>query len=122
MNVLLGIGGSEDSFRALETALARVAEAGDTLTVAIVENPASAPTPADVESRVEAALADAGIEADIVRLEGHAGSRLTEYAEQGGYDRIVLGGGETSPLGKVQLGSIAEFVLLNATTSVTLIR
>ncbi|WP_435196840.1 universal stress protein [Natronomonas sp. EA1] len=122
MNVLLGIGGSEDSFRALEKALDRVVEAGDTLTVAVVENPASAPTPGDIEARVSSALDDAGIDAEIVRLEGHAGSRLTEYAEQGGFDRIVLGGGETSPLGKVQLGSIAEFVLLNATVSVTLIR
>lgn len=122
MNVLLGIGGSEDSFTALEKALARVLEAGDTLTIAIVENPASDPTPGDIESRVGTALSEAGLDADIVRLEGHPGSRLTEYAEEGGFDRIVLGGGETSPLGKVQLGSIAEFVLLNATTSVTLIR
>jgi len=47
---------------------------------------------------------------------------LVEVAEREGFDRIVLGGGETSPLGKVKLGSIAEFVILNAGVSVTLIR
>jgi len=55
-------------------------------------------------------------------VSGHPGSRLVELAEREGADRIVLGGGETSPLGKVQLGSVAEFVLLNAKTTVTLVR
>jgi nucleotide-binding universal stress UspA family protein len=43
-------------------------------------------------------------------------------AEREGFDRVVLGGGETSPLGKVTLGEIAEFVVLNANVSVTLVR
>ena len=43
-------------------------------------------------------------------------------AERDGFDRIVLGGGERSTLGKIQLGSIVEFVLLNAQTPVTLVR
>jgi len=43
-------------------------------------------------------------------------------ANQESFDRIVLGSGERSPLGKIQLGSVAEFVLLNAQTSVTLVR
>jgi len=38
------------------------------------------------------------------------------------FDRIVLGSGERSTLGKIQLGSIAEFGLLNAQTPGTLIR
>ena len=122
MDLLLGIGDSEDSFRALEETIERAREAGDTLTIAIVEDPDSETGTGDVESRVDEALAEASVEAEVRTLTGHPGSQLLELAEREGYDRIVLGGGETSPLGKVQLGSVAEFVLLNARTTVTLIR
>lgn len=122
MKVLLGIGGSEDSFRALERTVERAAEAGDDLTVAVVENPDSGMAVEAVRERVEGFLRESAVEAEVLVLEGHAGSRLVEVAERGGFDRLVLGGGETSPLGKVTLGGIAEFVILNATTSVTLVR
>jgi len=122
MKVLLGIGGSGDSFRALERTVERAAEAGDDLTVVVVENPDSEPSVEAVRERAEAVLRDSPVEAAVLTLEGHAGSRLVELAEQEGFDRLVLGGGETSPLGKVTLGEIAEFVILNANTSVTLIR
>jgi nucleotide-binding universal stress UspA family protein len=122
MNLLLGIGDSEDSFRALEETIERAREAGDTLTIAIVEDSDSETGTGDVESRVDEALAEASVEAEVRTLTGHPGSQLLELAEREGYDRIVLGGGETSPLGKVQLGSVAEFVLLNARTTVTLVR
>ena len=41
MNVLLGIGGADDSLDALEETVARAVDAGDDLTVAVVENPES---------------------------------------------------------------------------------
>lgn len=122
MNVLLGIGGSEDSIEALDRVIERTIEAGDDLTIAIVDNPDSPRTQAEVRDRVVEALEETKLDADIEMLSGHPGSELLELAEREGYDRIVLGGGQTSPLGKVQLGSIAEFVILNARTSVTLIR
>lgn len=122
MKLLLGIGGSEDSFRALDRTIERALEAGDDLTVAVVENPDSQPAVEDVEARARDALATAGLPEDVRVVEGHPGSGLVDLAGREEYDRIVLGGGETSPLGKVQLGSIAEFVLLNAQTSVTLVR
>lgn len=122
MRLLLGIGGSEDSFRALETTVERAVEAGDELSVVVLENPASEPSPEDVADRVRAVVADAGLDADVRIVRGHPGSGLVEVAESEGFDRIVLGGGETSPLGKVQLGDIAEYVLLNAHVSVTLVR
>ena len=122
MKVLLGIGGSEDSFRALERTAERTAEAGDELTVAVVENPDSDPDIGTIRDRIETVLGEAGIEAEVLTLKGHAGSRLVELAESEGFDCLVLGGGETSPLGKVSLGEIAEFVILNANTSVTLVR
>lgn len=122
MKVLLGVGGTEDSLRALDRTVERTRETGDDLTVAVLDDPASPADPGDVEARVREALAGAGVDAEVVALEGHPGSRLLEYAENHGCDRIVLGGGETSPLGKVQLGDLAEFVVLNARTSVTLVR
>ena len=116
------MGGSEDSFRALERTVERATEAGDDLTVAVVENPDSELAVEAIRERVEAFLRESAVDADVLVLEGHAGSRLVELAEEERFDRIVLGGGETSPLGKVSLGSIAEFVILNANTSVTLVR
>lgn len=122
MKVLLGIGGSDDSLRALEKAVSRAESAGDELVIAVLENPESDPGVEAVRNRVETTLEAADADAETRTLEGHPGSRLLEFAEREDVDRIVLGGGETSPLGKVQLGSIAEFVLLNARTTVTLIR
>ncbi|GAB6860546.1 universal stress protein [Haloplanus litoreus] len=122
MKLLLGIGGSDDSLRALERAVARVAETGDDLTVAILRNPATETDPEEIERRAREVLDDTGVAAPIRHVEGDPGSRLVELAEQEGFDRIVLGGGETSPMGKIKLGGIAEFVLLNSHVSVTLVR
>lgn len=122
MKVLLGIGGSEDSLRALERTVDRAAEAGDELTVAVVENPDSEPSPEAVEDEAHAVLEGTGVGAEVRRLTGDPGSRLVEVAEDEGFEVIVLGGGRTSPMGKINVGSIAEFVLLNAHTSVTLVR
>lgn len=122
MRVLLGIGGSDDAFRALEWTLERVEAAGDDLTVAVVDNPAVGADPVAVLERVEAALADAPVDAQVRRLEGDPGSMLCELAETGGFDEVVLGGGKQSPMGKITVGDIAEFVVLNATVTVTLVR
>ena len=122
MRVLLGIGGTDDSVRALEKTVARSKQAGDELTVAIVDNPASDRTPDEVERLVRDELAEAGLDAEVRRIEGDPGSRLVDVAESEGYDRIALGGGETSPMGKINIGSVGEFVLLNSHVSVTLIR
>jgi nucleotide-binding universal stress UspA family protein len=122
MRTLVGIGGSDDSLRALTVALDRAAEAGDEVTVAVVENPDSDLSVEEVQRRVDEDLAGRDLDAEVRVLRGNPGSRLVEVADGEEFDRIVLGGGETSPLGKINIGSIAEFVLLNANTSVTLIR
>lgn len=122
MKVLLGIGGSEDSFRALEKTLDRVAATGDELTVAVLENPDSEPSPSAVVDRARDAVASSGIDAEVRRLDGDPGARLVEFAERERFDAIALGGGEESPMGKITLGSITEFVVLNATVTVILVR
>lgn len=122
MKVLLGVGGSDDSLTALERTIARAAESGDDLTVAVVENPESDPEPDAVEERVRAVLAEADLDADVRRIAGDPGSELVRVAESEDFDQLVLGGGEYSPMGKIRLGSIAEFVLLNSHVTVTLVR
>ncbi len=122
MKVLCGIGGSDDSFRALDRTVERATVAGDDLTIAVVENPDSDLSPATVVERAEAAVAEGEIDAEVRRVAGDPGSRLVELAERESFDEVVLGGGHTSPMGKITIGPIAEFVLLNAKTSVTLVR
>lgn len=122
MNVLLGIGGSDDSFRALERTVERAQTAGDDLTIAILENPESDRELDEIESRVNEVLDSTEFEAEIEHLSGDPGSQLVAHAESEGFDRVVLGGGHRSPMGKIQLGGIAEFVLLNSPVTVTLVR
>ena len=122
MKVLLGIGGSDDSVRALEQVVARTAAVGDDLTIAIVENPRSPRSREEIAERAREELDDLGLDAEVRQVEGDPGSELVDIAEREGFDEIALGGGQTSPMGKINVGSIAEFVLLNAHTSVRLIR
>ncbi|MEZ3143865.1 universal stress protein [Halobaculum sp. MBLA0143] len=122
MKVLLGVGGSSDSLTALEATVERALAADDELTVAVVENPRSDIDPDEVERRVREELSTVPVEAEVRRVEGDGGSRLVEIAESEGFDQIALGGGQTSPMGKINIGSIAEFVLLNAPVSVHLVR
>ncbi|WP_435074493.1 universal stress protein [Halorubrum sp. HHNYT27] len=122
MKILCGIGGSDDSFRALERTVDRAAVADDDLTIAVVDNEDSSVSPDDVMERARDAIDNRGIDADIRRVGGDPGSQLVEIAEREGFDEIVLGGGHTSPMGKITIGPIAEFVLLNAKTSVRLVR
>jgi nucleotide-binding universal stress UspA family protein len=91
-------------------------------TIAIVEDLVAHEERSDVEETTERMLDDADFDAEIRHVEGDPGSQLVEIAETEGYDRIVLGGGQTSPMGKIKIGTTAEFVLLNSHTTVTLVR
>ncbi|MFD1684037.1 universal stress protein [Halobellus litoreus] len=122
MRILLGVGGSDDSLRALERTIKRAREAGDELTVAILDEGGTDRSVDDVEADVRDALDAGGVDAEIRSVEGDPGSELVDIAESEGFDRIALSGGTTSPMGKIQLGSTAEFVLLNSHVSVSLIR
>lgn len=122
MQVLLGIGGSDDAFLALERTVDRVQLTGDQLTVAVLENPTVDVAPDAIAERVRDRLDGAAIDATIRRLEGEPGPALVTLAETEGFDEIVLGGGQESPMGKIDVGRIAEYVVLNATVTVTLVR
>lgn len=121
MHVLLGVEGSEESRRALESTLERAAEAGDRLTVAVFA--LGEQSIESVESSVRERLADADADWEIEHVEGdHPASALVELAEAGPYDQLAIGGGQQSPMGKIELGSTTEFVLLNAQLTVRLER
>jgi len=121
MHILLGVGGDDRSLRALEGAVQRARAAGDDLTVAVYSD-ADGHTLADVEAEVHDRLDELGFEASVRQLDGDPGSSLVALAENEQFDRIALAGGHRSPLGKIQLDPVSEFVLLNASTTVTLIR
>lgn len=122
MRVVLGVGGSEDAMEAVRRTVSRVGETGDELTVAVLENPQSDRSTSAVETAVRRELADNDVDADVVHVAGTPGPALVEFAAEGEYDHIVLGGGRRSPMGKIVIGGIAEFVLLNADRTVTLVR
>ncbi|WP_247005834.1 universal stress protein [Halorientalis litorea] len=122
MKVLLAVGGTEGSYAALDEAIARAAEAGDDLTVAVVERDDVGATAEDIEAAVRDRVAESDVDAAVRRVDGHAGAQLVELADDGGFDRLVLTGGERSSLGKIQLDEMIEFVLLNSETTVTLVR
>ena len=122
MNVLLGIGGTDESIKALEATIERTQAVGDDLTVAVVEKPESKRSQEEMREVAEGLLEDADVDADVETLEGDPGSALVEFTERGEFDQLVIGGGTRSPMGKIRIGPITEFVLLNATTTVKLIR
>jgi nucleotide-binding universal stress UspA family protein len=122
MRVLLGVAGGEESMRALESTVERAVEADDDLTIAVIEKD-------DMDSSLEAVADEAreiadghDLDVDVRILEGDPGASLVDVAEREGFDELAIGGGTESPMGKIRLGPVTEFVLLNATTSVRLVR
>ncbi|ELY61419.1 UspA domain-containing protein [Natronococcus amylolyticus DSM 10524] len=122
MNVLLGLAGSDESITALRRTIERTDNVGDELTVAVLEKADTDRSQEEMYRQAEKLLSEANLDAEIERLEGDPGASLVNYAEQGEFDQLVIGGGTISPMGKIQLGSITEFVLLNAPTTVKLVR
>ena len=122
MKLLVGVGVRDDAGAALEAVVSRAREAGDDLTVAVYAGGGDEEGVEAVETRVRSHLDDLGFEARVERVEGDPGSQLVELADAGDYDRLVIPGGTRSPMGKVRLSDAAEFVLLNARSSVTLLR
>lgn len=120
MKLLVGIERSDRTFRVLETAVER-AQRDNSLTVAIVETE-NGPSLERLEQEVSEHLSDLSFDAEVRSFSGHAGSQLVDFAEDEGFDRLILDGGQQSPLGKIQIDDVAEFAILNATMTVTLVR
>lgn len=120
MHVLLGIGDADDGLHALERVVSRARTAGDDLTV-VVYSGGSTPLD-DLVAQVHDRLDDLDFDAAVEEIDGDPGGQIVELAEREDVDRIALPGGERSPLGKIRLDRVTEFVLLNASISVVLIR
>jgi len=120
MRVLIGIEDSDRGMQALEAAAERAREAGDELTVAVytVSDESLEETTAAVRDRIKTL----DVDVEIIQIEEEPGSKLVEIAEREDFDQVVLSGGQRSPLGKIKLDSVHEFVLLNARTTVKLVR
>ncbi|MFC7073729.1 universal stress protein [Halovenus rubra] len=119
MRLIVGVDASERAMAGLEEVVSRARQAGDAITVAVYDSSGSL---AGAEATVRERLDTLDFDATVETLEDNPGSQLVELSESDGYDRIVLAGGQTSPLGKIQFDPVIEFVLLNAHTTVTLIR
>lgn len=122
MKVLLGIDGSDESMKTLRKTLDRSREAGDELTVAVVPKEAAKRSQTEMADEARELVADAGLDAEVRVVSGDPGSALVELAERESFDQLAIGGGTQSPMGKIRLGPITEFVLLNANVSVRLVR
>jgi nucleotide-binding universal stress UspA family protein len=121
MHVLVGFTGTEQSRLALENTLERAVTAGDTVTVGAFAG--GGQTLDEVAQAAQSTLEKWDVETDLVRIDAeHPASRLVELAETGEYEQLVIGGGEESPMGKIELGTITEYVLLNAQVTVRLER
>lgn len=121
MRVLVAVEGSDESWRALENTIERATEAGDEVTVAVFAK--ADQSLAELEASVRERLDETDLETDVIVIEEeHPPGRLVEIAETEGYDQLVIGGGNQSPMGKIEMGTITEFVVLNAKVTVRLER
>ena len=122
MQLLLGIGGGEDGLLALEETIDRVAATGDALTIALLDHSGTDHSPEELLALVDTTLEEHDGDVAVTVLDGAPGPALVAFAETGDFDRLLIGGGRRSPMGKIALGEITEFVILNASISVTLVR
>lgn len=120
MRVIVGVDGTDRGLLTLEEGVALARDMDWELAIVVYSTD---DTPlSEVETTVRDRLEALSFEATVERLPDGPGSRIVELAETENYDRIILPGGRQSPLGKIQIDNTVQFVLLNARTSVTLIR
>lgn len=62
------------------------------------------------------------LQATFVGKAGHAGEVLTDLAEKGGFDLVMMGSHGHSMLGKLVLGSVTSKVLAHCTVPVLIVR
>ncbi|MCT9095220.1 universal stress protein [Haloarchaeobius sp. HME9146] len=122
MRVLLGIEGSDESMRTLRKTIERTKEAGDELTIVVVEKDEAKREQSEMAEQARELVEKSGIDAEVRVVSGHPGSTLVDIAEREDFDQLAIGGGTQSPMGKIRLGPITEFVLLNANITVRLVR
>ncbi len=67
-------------------------------------------------------LRKGGLRADGVWKVGHLGETIAQFAEQNGYDLVIMGSHGHNALGRLVMGSVASRVLSNCKVPVLLVR
>ena len=71
---------------------------------------------------VVAQLRKGGLRADGVWKVGHLGETIAQFAEDNGYDLVIMGSHGHNALGRLVMGSVASRVLSNCKVPVLLVR
>jgi nucleotide-binding universal stress UspA family protein len=130
MHVLAPIDGSDCSFAALEFATDLAAKFDADLTAVHMTEFEDRATE-KIMKRARRILSEAGVDGELVvdthsdlssvKASTHIGKHILEFAEEGGYDHIVMGRHGGGRLEKALLGSCSESVIKHAEVPVTFV-
>ena len=138
-NILVGLDGSEGSWRALRAALAlSKLESGSEVCAVFVEEglprlPEVIDELAEEKDRQDAAFnelrreaqrlsAEAGVALKFEIVVGHAAQAIVRFADRGGFDLLVIGHSGRSGVWGSFLGSTADKMVRHATCAVLVVR
>ena len=133
--VLVAVDGSDPAERALTFALEEFTDAR-LRAVFVLEDLAnyaasdSVPDPqeqaeseaADVFARAESLAADRGRDLETEAIVGHPAKAIVDYADDGGFDHVVVGSVGRTGVERLLVGSVAETVVRRSPVPVTVVR
>ncbi|HEX2614838.1 MAG TPA: universal stress protein [Nitrososphaera sp.] len=137
--ILVPVDGSDNSFRALEHALFIAKSIGAQVTAMhVIEHPPTVyvesqkllndlmsnyrKESAKILDECKEVAKKSGVNLETVIAEGDAASNITGYAEQGGFDLVVIGSRGLGRLKEMMLGSTSNKVLHNTKCSVMVVK
>jgi nucleotide-binding universal stress UspA family protein len=134
MKILVYVDGSDASFRALERAM-ELAKNGEQITAIQVSPPRldrdtvsqfeydpedwDSMFADEVTEKVKGRLDEGGVNAEVVEREGPIAETITEFAEEGDYDLILIGGRDSTA---GRLFDLSEIVRKASSTEVEVVR
>ncbi|MDP2479691.1 MAG: universal stress protein [Candidatus Palauibacterales bacterium] len=127
MNVLVVLeldpdtGADDDALAPLDWVLQRARRASDRIAVLLVGAAPGAPAEA-LEERATRRLGSWPGIAHVRRLPGEPPREILRVLGHEPWDELVVSGGTRTPAGKIRPGSLAEYLLLNAPVTLTLVR
>jgi nucleotide-binding universal stress UspA family protein len=127
MNVLVVLepdpdaGAADDALAPLDWVLQRARRASDRITVLLVGLTTGAPAEA-LEERSTGRLGSWQGIGHVRRLPGEPRREILRVLGHEPWDELVVSGGTRTPAGKLRPGGLAEYLLLNAPVTLTLVR
>lgn len=122
MEVLVGVNGTNPSLEALEMTIQRAEKTDDRVIVVVLDDPSTELTEQELRDRVESMSADTDVVTEIQVSDGDPGPELVSVAETKDVQQVVLGDRSRSPMGKIQIDRIVQYVLFNTQRTVKLVR